>query len=381
MVFNPLAETKSVYLSSQGKAAVCRYAVTLHTKIASETDFDMVQGVGDSFRSLRGITCWCDSPETQLSLAATLKLLNDRLENSRGTIDSRGVVTILGGLRGVDYAKLTEPALSEVARTLNLVNTKLGQMTGTLNYQAVGTAINSLAVAIDVKSGPLQAATMRVLTTIANKLPDVAPENLVDLGTTCSALYTLHPTDKIYAILKKRLWERVDMTRSTMIEIPFDDTQKVTAWSVINQTFAVYGYKIPPFLKKTLDRVEPSVDRQTAKRPSAGESLAREVLSCSPEIGLLSTSMLAGFELDIPARFLSNNRPIIFEVDGPHHDEPCQKRSDKIRDNFLRKNEIETVRITGPITDENIIKTVARAGITIDLTKLTALRASQVVNG
>lgn len=375
MVFNPLSETKSVYLSSQGKEAVCRYAAALHNKISSESDFDMVQGVGDSFRSLRGITCWCHSTETQRSLEATLKLLNDRLENSRGSIDSKGVVTILGGLRGIDYPKLTEPALSEVARTLNLVNAKLGQMTGTLNYQAVGTAINSLGVALEVTSGPIQAATTRLLSSVANKLPEFAPENLVDLGTLCSALYTLNPTDKTYAALKKRLWERVDNTKSGNIDIPFDDTQKVTAWSVINQTFAVYGYRMPASLSKKLASVQVAVDRQIAKTPSTGESLAREVLSCSPEIGLLSTTMLAGFELDIPARRLSDNRPICFEVDGPHHDEPCQRRSDMIRDSCLRKNGIQTIRITGPITDENIIETASRADITIDRAKLAALRS------
>ncbi len=381
MVFNPLAETKSVYLSSQGKEAVCGYVVAAHGKISSETNFDMVQGVGDSFRSLRGITCWGHSTETQLSLHTTLKLLNDRLENSRGAIDSKGIVTILGGLRGVEYTKLTEPALSEVARTLNLVNTKLGQMSEPLNYQAVTTAINSLGVATDVKSGQITAATMRLLTSITNKLPEFPPENLVDLGATCAALYTLHPTEKIYEILKKRLWERVEMTKSTRIEIPFDDKQKVTAWSVINQTFAVCGRRPPASLQKTLDYIQPSVDRQTAKPPTAGETLAREALSCSPDIGLISTSMLAGFELDIPARVLKDKRLIIFEVDGPHHDEPCQNRSDRIRDNFLRKNGIETIRITGPITDKNVISAAARVGITIDLTRLAALRASQAAIG
>ena len=122
MIFNPLSETKSVYLSVKGKEALCQYAVALHTRLSSEIDFDMISGVGDSFRSLRGITCWCDSSQNQLALRETLKLLNDRLENARGVIDSKAVVTILGGLRGIDYPKLTEPALAEVARTLNLVN-------------------------------------------------------------------------------------------------------------------------------------------------------------------------------------------------------------------------------------------------------------------
>jgi hypothetical protein len=378
MIFNPLSETKSVYLSVKGKEALCRYAAALHSRLSSEADFDMIRGVGDSFRSLRGITCWCDSPHNQLALQETLKPLNDRLEHSRGIIDSKAVVTILGGLRGIDYPKLTEPALSEVARTLNLVNSRLSKLTGELNYQAVCTAIYSLGVATDVMSGPLHAATSRLLNTINDKLPRSVPETLVDLGTVCSALYTLEPTDKTYSQLKKRLWQRVDNTDFNSLEIPYDVIQKVTAWSLIHQTFAVYGYRQPTALEKSLRPLQTAVDRQTQKAPSHGEARAKEVLSCSPDIKLFSTAMLAGFELDIPARRSIDQQVFDFEIDGPHHDEPCQQRSDRIRDKFLRKNNINTVRIKGDITDENITEAASRAGITVDTTQLAVQRASTV---
>jgi very-short-patch-repair endonuclease len=88
--------------------------------------------------------------------------------------------------------------------------------------------------------------------------------------------------------------------------------------------------------------------------------------------------MLAGFELDIPARRSIDQQVFDFEIDGPHHDEPCQQRSDRIRDKFLRKNNINTVRIKGDITDENITEAASRAGITVDTTQLAVQRASTV---
>lgn len=354
--------------------------MALHTRLSAKTDVDMVREIGDSFRSLRGISCWCDSAETQLALKTILKTLNDRLESARGTLDSKAVVTILGGLKGIDYPKLTEPALSEVARTLHLVNSKLTKMEGTLNYQAVGTAIHSLGVATDVKSGLIQSATSRLLGTIAEKLPVTAPATLVDLGTTCSALYTLHPTKQVYAPLAKRLWHRVDHSDLSALEITRDDTKRVTSWSMIHQTFAIYGFKPSTALLRTLKLVQNSVDRQMREDPSAGELHAREVLSCAPEVAIYSTTMLAGFDLDIPAKGIKNKLSINFEVDGPHHDEPLQRRADRTRDDFFKRNLFLVVRIPSPVTDESIIRAVSQHGITIDTQKLTALRSSSAAS-
>ena len=335
----------------------------------------MIQGVGDGFRSLRGLSCWCASAESQLSLATTLKTLNDRLEQARGTIDSKGVVTILGGLRGIDYPKLIEPALSEVARSLNLVNARLKKTTEPLNYQAIGTAIHSLGYACDVRQGPIQTATSRLLETIASKLPELPPATFGDVGMACSALYSLHPTGKAFSQLVTKLWNRVNTTPYDSIEIPYNDKHKVTSLSVIQQTFSIYGQKIPSALGKTLSFVQNSIGRHTSQGPSAGELRTREVLSCVPGLALMPTTTLAGFELDIPGRATGNTRLIDFEVDGPHHDEPCQRRSDGIRDRFFHKNGVETIRIPNAMSDESIVAALAQAGFAVDLERLETLRA------
>ncbi len=379
-VFHPLSETRSFYLSSAGATALCHYAETLHNRLSAKIDFDMVRGVGDSFRSLRGISSWCDSPENQQSLHATLKLFNDRLEKAHGAIDSKGVTTILGGIKGIDYGKLEEPALSEAARTLALVTSKLRRMEGELNYQAVAAAIYSLGVATDVRSGPIQVATTRLLKVIEEKLPTTPPATLLDLGRVCSSLYTLRPVTEVYKQLKDVLWRRVDRTNFNAMDISGDNRDLVTAWSMIHQAYAVYESKPPSSLLRNLGLVKHAVDAQANKPPSAGEVRAREVLSCVPEIALLpAATTLAGFDLDIAGKRIDNKRGVNFEIDGPHHREPGQRRSDGIRDKFIRRNLIEVVRITDTTSDREIVTALSRHGFTVDEAKLAALRAPYAI--
>lgn len=357
MLFAPLGECQSVYLSPAGQRSLCEYAFEL-TRLTSTVKFaDALEVVGDSFRAMKGICSWTNGPEEEDHLVKTLKGLNDRLAACTEKFNNQSVVAITSAFQGIDFQKVGPATQSEIARSFELIRQGISGMEGNLNARALGMLLYNFSNALDITAGPMHAPFRSLLAQAYDRRPQVQyPEErlttLSDVAFLCTGLLALAPCAKQYSGFVKSIWDTIRKTDYRKLAFTSGTDEGVTSWATINKTFALYRQQIPEHLAAKLERLAPSAHASAYKSKSKAEGRALEAIQSIPGVSIINTSFIDGWDVDLLVK-LPNERYLIVEVDGKHHQEPIKRRTDhKIRDPYFKDMGHRTVRISSLATTE-----------------------------
>ena len=357
MLFAPLGDCQSVYLTPEGQKALCEYASELIGLTSKVRYSGALEIVGDSFRALKGIASWTNGPEEERHLVETLKGLNDRLSSCAEKFNNQTVVAITSGFQGIDFQKLGPEAQTEIARSFEIIAQGISRMEGNLNAKALGMLLYSLSTALDISSDPMRAPLISLLSEAYQRRPGIqSPEErlttLSDVGFLCTGLLALGPCTSKYPGMVKALWEIIRKTDYRNLGFATDTEEGVASWATINKTFALYSQQFPAHLSEKLVRLAPSAHFSASKSKSGAEARALEAIETITGASIISKSFIDGWEIDLLIK-LPNENFLIVEVDGKHHEEPIKRRTDrKIRDTYLRNRGYDIVRISSLATTD-----------------------------
>ena len=355
MLFAPLGDCQSVYLTPEGQRALCGYANELISTTSKVKYSGALEVVGDSFRALKGITSWTNGPQEERHLTETLKGLSNRLASCTEKFNNQSVVAITSGFQGIDFQKLGPEAQIEIARSFEIIAQGISRLEGNLNAKALGMLLYSLSTALDISSEPMRSALISLLSEAYQRRPDIqSPEErlttLSDVGFLCTGLLALGPCTNKYPGMVNGLWEILRKTDHRKLSFATDTDEGVACWATINKTFALYSQQFPAHLSDKLVRLAPSAHFSVLKSKSAAEERALEAIQKIPGASIINKSFIDGWEIDLLIK-LPNDKFLIVEVDGKHHEEPIKRRTDrKIRDAYLKNRLYDVVRISSLAT-------------------------------
>ena len=352
----PMREIRSCNLSPEGAAALCSYVAKLNHLFSQVSYCNYLPTIAATFHAFNGVSSWINTPDSERKLTLMLTNLNDRLAKSPQPLEQIAAASIIYGLRGLDVRRLGSDAINQITRTMRFVTDGITNMPSAvkLDHKALSSIAHGLIVPLTMGEGGIQRATRDLLSAVEKRLP---PETSTfdQLGALCGTLTTIRPHWSEHSSLVKALFADIKQAAHQPLLYNKIDTKHHIAWQVIQQAFSLYGETLPSRLQDTIDSLAPYVTSNLSLTQS--EARVRAWVSAHPGVRVLDTIFQDGFELDLLIGY--KDRLVNIEVDGRHHNGPCQKIIDDVRDaHLMATREYEIVRIANSATEEQVRKTL-----------------------